>query len=256
MRFDNQVALITGAGGYIGSTVSVNFAKEGAKVLLCDKNREALEQTKAKIDAFGGTSEIFKFDVTNSSDADASIAKAVGLFGGLDIMVHVAGGSARIADKKNGNPYTYLAYKPDEIIDTVLKVNLYGAMYMSRAASRLMIEQERGGRIINFSSIVGMNGLRNNCDYAAAKGGVIALTKALAKEMGEYKVTVNSIAPGIVQRPGEDNEEFKTNFLSEKCTADDVSDLVLFLASKEARFITGQTYVIDGGRSLAMKGTD
>ena len=126
-----------------------------------------------------------------------------------------------------------------------------------------MIKQGEGGKIINFSSAVGLNGLATCCDYAASKGGVISLTKALAKELGPYKINVNSVAPGVVCRPDVDTTTehgrhyaYETNLLGEKCTAEDIANLVEFLASDKARFITGQTYVCDGGRTLSMKGTD
>ena len=126
-----------------------------------------------------------------------------------------------------------------------------------------MIKQGNGGRIINFSSAVGLNGLKGCVDYAASKGGVMSMTRALAKELGEYKITVNSVAPGVVCRPEVDAESesghhyaYETNLLGERCTAEDIASLVEFLVSEKARFITGQTYVCDGGRSLSMKGTD
>lgn len=117
-------------------------------------------------------------------------------FGRLDIMVHIAGGSARIAGPNA--KYVSLVEQEDYVIDRVLKVNLYGAFYASRAAARIMIKQGEGGKIINFSSAVGFNGLKGSCDYAASKGGVISLTKALAKELGAHKINVNSVAPGVV----------------------------------------------------------
>ena len=126
-----------------------------------------------------------------------------------------------------------------------------------------MIEQGEGGKIINFASTVGVNGLKGSVDYAASKGGVMSLTKALAKELGPYKINVNAVAPGIVCRPEMDTTTpkgqkyaYETNLLGEKCTAEDIANLVEFLASDKARFITGQTYIIDGGRTLSMKGTD
>ena len=106
---------------------------------------------------------------------------------------------------------------------------------------------------------MGINGLKSCTDYAAAKGGVMSLTKALAKELGPYKINVNSVAPGVVMRPeekGGDERALGTNLLGKKCTATDIANLVEFLVSDKAGFITGQTYVIDGGRTLSMKGTD
>ncbi|MDY5626296.1 MAG: SDR family oxidoreductase, partial [Clostridia bacterium] len=171
--------------------------------------------------------------------------------------VHIAGGSARIAGKNA--KYVPLVEQEDYVIDRVLKVNLYGAFWASRAAARIMIKQGEGGKIINFSSAVALNGLAGCADYAASKGGVMSLIKSLAKELGPYKINVNSVAPGIVMRPeesGGSDRALNTNVLGEKCTADDIANLVEFLASDKARFITGQTYVCDGGRTLSMKGTD
>lgn len=253
MRFEGKNAIVTGAGGYIGGEVALSLAREGAKVLLCDINSEALEKTQKRIEDIGAESRICILDVTNSAQVDSVVQNFAVAEGGLDIMIHVAGGSARIA----GGKYVYLADQTDEVIDGVLKVNLYGAIYMSRAAARIMREQGRGGRIINFSSTVGINGLKCCTEYAASKGGVISLTKSLSKEMGEYKVTVNSVAPGIVKRPEENRIGAEnTNFLGELCTAEDIAGTVCYLCSDEARFITGQIYVVDGGRSLGMKGSD
>jgi 3-oxoacyl-[acyl-carrier protein] reductase len=230
-------------------------------VAVCDINEESVIRTVERIKALGGEAFGRVVDVTDSADVDAAVAETVEHFGRLDIMVHVAGGSARIAGKNA--KYVPLVEQEDYVIDRVLKVNLYGAFYASRAAARVMIEQGEGGKIINFSSVVGMNGLKKSVDYAAAKGGVISLTKALAKELGEYKINVNSVAPGVVCRPDVDTTTEKghhyaydTNFLGEKCTAEDIANLVAFLVSDKARFITGQVYACDGGRSLAMKGTD
>ncbi len=252
----NKVAFITGAGGYIGSEVAATLARQGVKIAVCDINETTISNTVKRIEDEGGTAKGYVFDVTDSKSVDETVEKIVSDFGRLDIMVHVAGGSARIAE---GGRYVPLAEQEDHVIDTVLKVNLYGAFWASRAAARVMIKQGEGGKIINFSSAVGLNGLATCCDYAASKGGVIALTKALAKELGPYKINVNSVAPGVVMRPeekGGDDRAMKTNLLGEKCMAEDIANLVEFLVSDKARFITGQTYVCDGGRTLSMKGTD
>ncbi len=252
-RFENKAAFITGAGGYIGGTTARMLAAEGAKVAVCDIADEVCTKTVLAIQEAGGTAIAVPADVTDSASVDAAVQKATDTFGGLDIMVHVAGGSARQDIKR-------LADQSDEVILRVLRVNLLGAFWASRAAARIMRDQGRGGRIVNISSTVGLNGLRGCVDYAASKGGIIAMTKALAKEMGEYGVTVNSVAPGVVQRPGTgaDDSDYalKTNFLGKKCEATDIAETILFLCSDAARFVTGQTWVVDGGRSLAMKGSD
>lgn len=253
----NKVAFITGAGGYIGGETAVTLAKQGIRIAVCDINPETIEKTVKRIEEIGGEAKGYVFDVTDSRDVERVVDEIVTDFGRLDIMVHVAGGSARIAGKDA--KYVPLVEQEDYVIDRVLKINLYGAFWASRAAARVMVKQGEGGKIINFSSAVGFNGLATCCDYAASKGGVISLTKALAKELGPYKINVNSVAPGVVQRPGEDTDTkrtLETNLLGEKCFASDIANLVEFLVSDKSRFITGQTYVCDGGRTLSMKGTD
>ncbi len=251
----NKTAFITGAGGYIGTQTAITLAKEGINIAVCDISEKSVQATADKINAIGGDAKGYVSDVTDSKAIEAAVQKAAADFGSLDIMIHIAGGSARIA----GGKYVPLVEQDDSVIDKVLKVNLYGAFWSSRAAAKIMIEQGRGGKIINFASAVGINGLACCCDYAASKGGVMSLTKSLAKELGQYKINVNAVAPGVVMRPEEDNNSdraTKTNLLGEKCTAEDIANLVAFLASDKARFITGQTYVCDGGRTLSMKGTD
>ena len=250
-----KTAFITGAGGYIGTQTAITLAKEGVNIAVCDINEKAVNTAVERITSSGGNAKGYVSDVTDSKDIEGAMQKAAADFGSLDIMVHVAGGSARIA----GGKYVPLAEQEDSVIDKVIKINLYGALWASRAAARIMIKQGSGGKIINFASAVGINGLATCCDYAAAKGGVMSLTKSLAKELGMYKINVNAVAPGVVMPPEEDNSSdraTKTNFLGEKCTAEDIANLVAFLASDKARFITGQTYVCDGGRGLSMKGTD
>lgn len=251
-----KVAFITGAGGYIGGETAITLAKSGVNVAVCDINEETVNRTVDRITEIGGNAKGYVFDVTDSKDVDRVVDEIVKDFGRLDIMVHIAGGSARIAGPNA--KYVPLVEQEDYVIDRVLKVNLYGAFWASRAAARVMIKQGEGGKIINFSSAVGFNGIVGCSDYAASKGGVMSLTKSLAKELGPHKINVNSVAPGVVMRPEEQGEHraFKTNLLGEKCTAQDIADLVEFLVSDKAKFITGQTYLIDGGRTLSMKGTD
>ncbi len=251
----SKVAFITGAGGYIGGETCVTLAKQGIKIAVCDINEETIQNTVKRVEEAGGIAKGYVADVTDYESVENAINSASNDLGGLDICVHIAGGSARIA----GGKYVPLVEQETDVIKKVLDINLLGAFWVSKAAARVMIEQGRGGKIINFSSAVGLNGLVGCVDYAASKGGVMSLTKALAKELGPYKINVNSVAPGIVMRPeetGGDERALKTNLLGEKCYASDIANLVEFLASDKARFITGQTYVCDGGRTLSMKGTD
>ena len=253
---NKKVALITGAGGYIGGECAVTLAREGKAVAVCDINEAGINATLERIRTLGGEAKGYLIDVTDYKDVDRVVCEVVRDFGRLDISIHVAGGSARIAGKDA--KYLPLAEQDPAVIDRVLQVNLYGALWVSRAAARVMAEQGEGGRILNFSSLVAFNGLRLCVDYAASKGGVISMTKALAKELGAHGITANSVAPGVVERPDVPETEytFKSNFLGKKCLASDVAALVSFLASEKAGFITGQTYIIDGGRGLAMKGSD
>ena len=251
----NKTAFITGAGGYIGSQTAVTLAEKGINIAVCDINEETVERTVELVRRNGGSARAYIADVTDSKNIEAAMQNAADDFGSLDIMVHIAGGSARIA----GGKYVPLTEQEDYVIDRVLKVNLYGAFWASRAAARIMIKQGRGGKIVNFASAVGFNGLECCCDYAASKGGIMSLTKSLSKELGRYKINVNAVAPGVVMSPEEDggsDRALKTNVLGEKCTAEDIANLVDFLVSDKARFITGQTYLCDGGRTLSMKGSD
>ncbi len=253
-----KVAFIIVVGGFLGSETALMLEKEGIKIAVNDINGEALNATVERIRDAGGFVKAYPADVTNSAEIDAAIVRAAEELSGLDIMIHVAAGGARIAGKDV--VYRPLAYQEDWILDYVINVNLYGALWSSKSAARIMIEQGRGGKIIHFASTVGINGLKNHCDYAASKGGIMSLTHALAKELGEYNINVNAVTPGIVMRTGESSFDpqraYKTNLLCEKCKAEDIAELVLFLVSYKARFITGQTYVIYGGKTLSMKGTD
>ena len=256
-ELNGKIALVTGAGGYIGGETALTLAKQGAKIAVCDINEMTIANTLNRIAEIGGVAKGYVMDVTESKSVDEVVETIVKDFGRLDISIHIAGGSARVAGKEA--KYVPLVEQEDFVIDRVLKINLYGAFWVSRAAARVMIKQGEGGKIINFSSAVAMNGLKTCCDYAASKGGVISLTKALAKELGPHKINVNSVAPGIVQRPGENDESpyvYNSNLLGKKCYASDIANLVTFLVSEKAGFITGQTYIIDGGRTLSMKASD
>ncbi len=253
-----RVAFITGAGGYLGGETALTLAREGVAIGVCDIREENVKNIVDKIVAEGGNAKGYIADVSDSAEITAAIEKCAEDFGRLDIMIHSAGGSTRIAgpDAK----WTHLVNQEDYVIDKVLKVNLYGAFWSSRAAARIMIKQGEGGKIINLASTVGVNGMCCSTDYGAAKGGIMSLTKGLAKELGPHNIQVMCVAPGCVARPEDtfltDKYKYGTNFLNQMCTATDVADLISFLVSEKNRFITGQTYIIDGGRTLALKGTD
>ena len=245
-----MVAFITGAGGYLGGDIARRFGKNGMKVAVCDINVETAQKTVDDIVAAGGIAKAYAANMCDSKSVDAAINAAHADFGRLDIMVHAAGGSER-------GKAAEIINLPDEVVEEMIGVNLMGAIWASRAAARIMVAQGEGGKIINFASAVGIQGLKKRVAYAASKGGVMSMTRSLAKELGPHQINVNSVAPGIVLRDNQKQDSaLTTNVFGRKCVAKDITDLVEFLTSDKASYITGQTYVIDGGRSLSMKGTD
>jgi len=253
-----KTAFITGAAGFIGSVCAKTLAKDGMQIAVIDVMKDRIDTTVKEIRDLGGIAEGFVCDITNPQEVEDVMNKVVDTFGSLDVMIHVAGGSSRIANGPDAK-HVDLIEQEEYVIRKVIDVNLMGAIWCSRAAARLMVKNKTKGKIINFSSVVGKNGLANHSDYAASKGGVMGFTPCLAKELGKYGINVNSVAPGVVMHDWEgegDERALGTNFLHRKCVPQDIANLVEFLVSDKADFITGQTYIIDGGRSLAMKGSD
>ncbi len=252
-----KVSLVTGAGGYIGGQIARTLAARGDRVVVCDIKEEMALNTVNYIKENGGEAMVLAFDVSDHKQVAEAIQTAVKKYGRLDILVHAAGGSAKLGGP--GSAFHELVDQEDRVIDAVIKVNLYGALYTSSAAAKQMISQGNGGHIIHISSSIGLNGLQGKVEYAAAKGGVIAMVKALAKEVGKYRITVNTVAPGCIGNdtiPDDSPGMVKTNYLGQRGNAGDIANMVEFLSSEKAKFITGQTYVVDGGRSLGMKGSD
>lgn len=247
MSHDTKVAIISGGGGHIGRYTALKFASQGYALAVCDINVDTAQRVVDDILAANGDAVAVQVDVQNSASVNDAVAATVERYGNVDVLVTAAGGSARSRIKP-------LVQQTDDVIHDVIGINLFGTMYFARAAAQQMVTQGNG-RIICISSIVGVNGLRGCVEYGAAKGGIIAMVKSLAMELGEYGITVNCVSPGIVRRPDEQADASGTNFLQRNCTADEVANLIAFLASDDASFITGQNYIIDGGRSLGLKGS-
>ncbi len=249
MRFKGKNAVITGGTGSIGGAICNRLAREGATVFVCGRNTEKLQNTVEKIIADGGNAVTIKLDVSDEGDIDRAFEE-IAKRGNIDILVNCAGCSTR--EKKKD-----LHEQSVNVIDENLNINLRGCILCSRKAAEMMAKQGFG-KIINISSIVGMNGKPKHAEYAAAKAGVIALTKAQAIEMGKYGVTVNCVSPGLIPREDADDEKLggaaNTNCLSKVGKPEDISNAVAFFASNEADFITGQNLPVDGGRSLGLKG--
>ncbi len=238
-----KVAIVTGASRGIGRSISVALAGQGAKVVASARNAEALDNLVAEIKALGGEALAVVGDVAVEADANNLIEQAVAAYGQLDILVNNAGIT------RDG---LLLRMKNDDW-DAVLDTNLKGAFLCIRAAAKFMSKQ-RSGRIINISSVVGEMGNAGQANYCASKAGLLGLTKSVARELARRNVTVNAITPGFIVT---DMTENMTDKAREAMTeqiplgrlglAEDVAHAVLFLASDQSSYITGQVLGINGG---------
>ncbi len=242
-RYVNKTVMVTGGGKNIGRQIALDFAKEGANVVVCDYNEKNAEQTVLEIQSLGASALPAVCDVRDRDKIFEYVGEAIKRFGGIDVLVNNAGGSAGLLGKLT----RFVDAEPDTL-DFVIDTNLKGAMHCTQAVLKQMIKQ-KSGKIINISSIAALCGLYDRVDYAAAKAALIGMTKALAMEIGEYNICVNCVSPGAIERDGYPMEHM--TFLGENGhggTPKDISDTVLFLASQD--FITGQNFVVDGGRTL------
>ena len=232
----DAVIIVTGGNGYIGGAIAAHIRQAGAIPVIFDLK----------------TDDGFSVDITDYHAVETAVAEVKRKYGRIDGLVNCAGGSAR----REIRPF---AEQKIEVLRNVLEINLFGTFYCTRAVIPYLIEQ-KSGVILNISSLVALGGIEGCSDYGAAKGGVIAASKAWAMEFGPYNIRVNCVCPGKVQRPGEmpaDPAAFahRHSFLNRLCTADDIAEAAMFLLDDEkSGFITGQNYVVDGGRSLGLKG--
>lgn len=239
-----KVALVTGASRGIGKAIACKLAREGAKVIInYNGSKEKAEAVKSEIEAAGGQAEVYQCDVSDYTACETFIQTVIKEEGRLDILVNNAGIT------KDG----LLMKMSEEDFDKVLDTNLKGAFNTIRFASRQMLRQ-KGGRIINMSSVVGVSGNAGQANYAASKAGVIGLTKAAARELASRGITVNAIAPGFIETDMTDVLSDKVKEASEAQIPlghfgkpEDVAAAAAFLASEEARYITGQVLHVDGG---------
>lgn len=244
MKLQDKVAVITGGARGIGRAIGEMFAKEGAKVVVADVIDEVAKSTAAEIkNIFSVDTLALKVDVTSSGDCENMVAQTVENFSRIDILVNNAG-----ITKDN-----LMLRMSDAEWDLVLNINLKGAFLCSRAAIKHMMKQ-RSGRIINICSIVGLMGNAGQCNYAASKGGLIALTKTMARELSPRNVLVNAIAPGFIKSPmteklSDDQKKSLANLipLGRLGEPQDVAGCALFLASEESSYITGHVLSVNGG---------
>ncbi len=246
MMIQNKVAIITGASRGIGKAIACSFAKAGAKLALCATNQELLERVSSEIERDCGHRPIyFAFDVRDSNQIAEAVKKTLDTYSRIDILVNNAGTTRD----------QLLALMSEEDWDFVLSTNLKSVFLFTKAVTKPMIRQ-KGGRIINISSVVGRIGNAGQANYAASKGGVIAFTKSAAKELAKRNITVNAIAPGFVQTDmtahlGEKAVEMQSLIpLGRLGKPEEIASVALFLASDLSNYITGQVIGVDGGLGM------
>ncbi|OGV67647.1 MAG: hypothetical protein A3K19_14695 [Lentisphaerae bacterium RIFOXYB12_FULL_65_16] len=242
MSFTGRVAIITGAASGMGLLSAQELAKAGAKVLLTDVDAEAVEAAAAGIRKDGGEALGLQVDVRKYDEVKRAADMALQKFGRIDILLNFAGG----AETRVCNCHKPFHELPVDVIDWGLDVNLKGAVYFCHAVMGAMIKQ-KSGVMINLGSVTGVEGSAGAVNYSAAKSGIIGLTKSLALCGAPHGVRACCVSPGpVLTRPGMAN--MKTR-LGRAAEPKEVVDLILYLCSDKAAFITGSNYMIDGGRT-------
>ena len=250
VELQDKIALVTGASSGIGRATALKFAAAGARVALTGRDIDALKTVANEIEGHGGQALAVAADVTQERDAERAVAACVDHFGGLDVLVNAAGGLV------NGTiENTTLA-----VWDAMLDVNLRAVFHLMQLAIPHL--ETRQGNIVNVSSVTGLRAFPGVLAYCVSKAGVDQLTRCAALELASKKIRVNAVNPGVVRtqvhRRGGMSDEAYANFLEHSRTthplgrigeAEEVAELILFLASARASWITGATYSIDGGRA-------
>jgi len=239
--------IVTGAGSGIGKAIARKFAEAGALIAVCDVNEETAQVVAKEIEIIGAKAIPYKIDVGNYKEVAEIVEKIVQDFGSIEILINNAGITKD----------ALLLRMKEEDFDNVIRVNLKGTFNFTRACVKYLLK-ERWGRIINIASVIGEMGNIGQANYAAAKAGIIGLTKATAKEVATRNITVNAVAPGYIKTPMTESlpENVRQEFikvipLGREGTPEDVANLCLFLASEEASYITGQVIRVDGGMLIA-----
>ena len=241
--FEGKIAVVTGSARGIGQAIAFDLASKGADIVVCDIKAEWLAETAEGVAKLGRKAFCFELDITNTEAVQNVFNDIVAATGRIDILVNNAGIT------RDG----LLMRMSEEDWDAVLTVNLKGTFACTKAVSRIMMKQ-RSGSIINIASVVGLMGNAGQANYAASKGGVIAFTKSVAKELASRNIRANAVAPGFISSKMTDalSDEVRQKMLdaiplSSFGSPQDVANTVAFLASDQSAYITGQVISVNGG---------
>lgn len=248
MRLQEKVAIITGGGTGIGRGIALGFSKEGAKVVVCGRRIEPLEEIIAQIKQSGGQGLAIQADVSSFEQVSTMVKKTIETFSGVDVLVNNAG--------------VYLpgdaASLAEEEWNKLMNIDLKGVWLCSKAVLPKMLEKEKG-KIINISSIAGFIAFEQSLAYCTAKGGIINLTRQMALDYASRGINVNAIAPGVIEsemtKPYLSDEKEKESLLAKTPIGrigkpEDIAYAAVYLASSESNFVTGQILVVDGGWTI------
>lgn len=243
MILKGKVAIVTGGARGIGKAIALTLAGEGARIAICDVNADNLKMAQDEIEKKGQDVLVGVVDVTKAQETESFVQKTLDKFKKIDILINNAGVTRD----------SLLVRMSEADWDLVLNVNLKGAFNFTKAVSKVMI-RERDGRIVNIASIIGIMGNAGQVNYAASKGGLIAFTKSVAKELASRNIRANAIAPGFIQTDmtAKLSDEVKSEMqkhipMGKFGSAEDVANLALFLVSDDSAYITGQVVQVDGG---------
>lgn len=247
-KLENKVALVTGSDSGIGRAIAIEFAKNGANVIVCyHSNEERGQQALQEVQQHGGKAILIKFDVSKEQDVEEKMEAIIQEFGGIDILVNNSGVNG------SGIPIDEMS---TDVFDKTIKTNLYGTFFCSRKFIQHRKGVNKSGKIINISSVHEEINAPGNADYNASKAGIRNLMRTMALEVGKFGINVNNIAPGMILTPmnqkAVDDPEVRENAeehipLGRAGRPEEIAFLALFLASDEANYVTGSTYVMDGG---------
>ena len=248
MKLEGKVAIVVGGGSGAGRASSKLLAQEGAKVMIADINIEAANKVAQEIKAAGGEAATVKVDMTKEEEAIAMTKATLARFGQIDILANIAGGSQGPFIRDRMGPF---AEQSKEEWDRIIDINLNGARNCTRAVIGHMMER-KSGKIVSFSSIAGVTGVRNGADYSAAKAGIIAFTKSLAIEMSPYGINVNCITPSLtlsermvaaMTRRQQENPQAPAMNASTGALPEELAVALLFLVSDDAKHVSGQNII-------------